>query len=107
MVNTEIIINNKTFNCRLGAKACILCERALGRNPLNVLAEAQEAAIPKLEDLLTILKFAMGVTEDEVYELYDQWVEEGHSIMDLLEIVIKVFENSGLVPKEAEEDEKN
>lgn len=42
-----------------------------------------------------------GYTEDAVYRLYDEYVEEGHNMYDLIPVIIDVFKVSGIFSDEA------
>lgn len=43
---------------------------------------------------------------DKTYEIYDDFIEEGHSMTDLIPVIIEVFKVSGLI-REEEVEEKN
>ena len=40
---------------------------------------------------------------DKTYEIYDAFIEEGHSMTDLIPVIIDVYKVSGLIPEEVEE----
>ena len=72
---------------------------------------AKEGKVPDLEVLITIFhaslqKFNHGMTMDNTYDLYDEFVDEGHNIMDLVPVLLEIFKVSGLMGEETE-DGKN
>lgn len=115
MLYTPITIGNETYKLRLTTKASIALERALGRNPLVMFMDMDKGVMPKLADLLEVLHAALqpnhhSVTLDKTYELYDTYVEEGNSMVELISILVDVFQNSGYISKpgaEVETNEKN
>lgn len=112
MLFTVITINNKDYKARLSARTCIELEKKLGTNPLNVFMEiAQKGQLPDVETLITIFQasltqFQHGIKMEDAYEIYDEFVDEGHNIMDLVPMLLEVFKVSGLMPEE-DKEEKN
>lgn len=108
-------IGDREFDARLSTRDVVNLEKKLGTNPLNILMSMQEGGLPQTGVLLTIVQAAAkegGKTlkMDLWFDLYDEFVAEGKSITDLLEIVVEIFQVSGLIPEEeegAEADIKN
>lgn len=114
MLYETIEIAGKEYKARLTARALVDLEKRLGTSPINMFIKMgqQEGYIPELEFLLLILHASLqamehGITIEKTYDLYDQMVEEGKTIADLLNFIVEVFQASGLVPKDNEENEKN
>ena len=101
MMYTTLTINNRDYKCRLGAKNCVDLEKKLGTNPLNVfMTIADNSQLPKMETLIYILHASLqqynhGMSLDDTYNLYDEFVEEGHTIVDLIPIILEIFKVSG------------
>lgn len=112
MLYTTITIDGVDYKARLNAKACVDLEKKLGTNPLNIFAKiADNGNIPDLGVLITMLQASLtaynhGITMDKTYELYDKFVDEGHTLMDLVPILLDVFKVSGFFKEETIE-EKN
>ena len=112
MLYTTITIDGVDYKARLNAKACVDLEKKLGTNPLNIFAKiADNGNIPDLGVLITMLQASLtaynhGITMDKTYELYDKFVDEGHTLMDLVPILLDVFRVSGFFKEETIE-EKN
>lgn len=106
-------IGDREFDCRLGTRDVVNLEKVLGTNPLNVLMGMRDNSLPQTGILLIILQAAgkenkKKLKMEEWYDLYDEYLSEGNSIAELLEVIMEIFEVSGLIPKEAEEtDIKN
>lgn len=113
MLYTTMVVKDKEYKLRISARSCVDLEKKLGENPLNVLVAAtDENKIPTLSSFLMILHAAIqqyqhGITLDDVYDIYDEFVDEGHGIMDLVPIIYEVFKVSGYCgqAEEAKESE--
>lgn len=108
MLYTIWKVGEEEYKIRLAARNAVELEERLGRHPLEVLLELQDSSLPKVKDTCLILhaglqKFNHGITLDKVYDLYDNYIEEGKSISELLELIIEVFKTAGFIPEEGEE----
>lgn len=109
MIYTTLTINGTDYRLRLDAKACVELEKKLGTNPLNIFTRVSASKeVPSLSVLLTILHASLqayehGIKMDDVYDLYDKYVEEGHTMMDLLPLELEIFKNSGFFVEDNEQ----
>ena len=99
MIYYSFNVKDKEYKARLTAKTCIDLEKKLGTNPLNVMMSMDEKKMPSLDVLITILHYSLvqyqhGLTLDGTYAVYDDMVDEGKGIADLLNIVIKELEDT-------------
>ena len=105
-------VGAKEYKARLSARAVVDLEKKLGTNPLNIFMEiAQKGQLPSVEVLITMLhaslqQFNHGISMDDTYEIYDEMVDDGKTIMDVVAILLEIFKVSGLIPEETE-DAKN
>lgn len=103
-------VNGKEYKLRLGANEIVNLEKKLGDNPLNVLVSLmKEEEVPKITELLIMLhaalqKFNQGLKLEDVYNLYDEFIDSGGEFADLMEVVFEVFEVSGFFKKEQVEE---
>ena len=111
MLYETITINDKDYKARLTARALVDLEKKLGTSPINVFIELsqKENYMPDLTTLITILHASLqamehGITLEKTYELYDAMIDEGKDMGDLLNIIVKIFQSSGLIPKEVKEN---
>lgn len=115
MLYTTITIKDKEYKARINAKACVDLEKKLGTNPLNIfinMASGDNFIMPSLGSMLIILHAALQayehkITMDDVYDLYDDFVAEGHNLTDLVPIIVDIYKVSGLIPEEVETETKN
>lgn len=112
MLYTVINIGGIDYKARLTAKSCVDVEKKLGTNPLNVLGDiATSGKMPKLETLMIILHASLqayqhNITLDKTYEIYDEFINEGNTLMELVPIIMDIFKVSGFF-KEEEQEAKN
>ena len=109
---TELIIGSEGYKLKLTTRASVQMERALGYNPIIMLMKIDDGEMPKLNDLLIILQFMLqtyhhGFNLDKVYDLFDKYVADGHSMFDLIPVFVEVFQQSGYLGKPGEEEVKN
>ena len=98
----EFKVGERVLRLKMKTRDVVALEKALGRSPLNILMEAQEGALPSLEDMLIILSASLqqyehGYDLNAVYDLYDEFVDAGNTMIDLIPIIIDVLSVSGYI----------
>ena len=111
---TELYINGEMYRLRLNTRTAITLEKALGRNPLEILVNIDNGELPKMTDIILIFHSMLqtynhGINLDKTYDLFDAYVAEGKSMFDFIqEVMVPVFQNSGFMSANNEpEEEKN
>lgn len=102
MLYTNIKIGENEYKCRLNTKGLIEVEKRLGKNPLGVFMKVTENELPLLSDLLVIFHqslqpFNHGITFDNVYEIYDAYIDDGHTYVDFISLITQIMVDSGLI----------
>ncbi|QIX74487.1 Uncharacterised protein [Streptococcus pasteurianus] len=95
---------------RLTTRQAVAVEEKLGVNLLKVFMPRQDEdfPLPPLKVMLVVIhgalqKFEHGTTLDDVYDLNDEYVENGGDQTSLLmDVIIPLFENSGFMPRQKE-----
>lgn len=106
MIYTIFNVGSKEYKCRLTAKACVDLEKRMGGNPINIFAEmAKTKRFPAIQDLIYILHaslqaFEHGISIDDVYALYDEYVDEGNGLMEVTALIQEIFKVSGFFKEE-------
>ena len=98
----ELKIGEKELKLGMKTRQIVALEKALERSPLNILMDAQEGALPSVNDMLIILwaglqQYEHGYNMEAVYDLYDEYIEAGNTMMDLIPLVIDVLSVSGYI----------
>ena len=102
---------NKEYKCKLSTKNLISLEKRMGANPLNIFMSINETSLPKLEDMLLVLHESLqslehGISMDDIYDIYDSYIEDGNTFVDLIAIVMDIYKVSGLVKEEEKKSTK-
>lgn len=105
-LHTEWKIGDREpLKLRLTSRGCVDAERRLGTNPLNILTSIDEGNLPRLEAIIVILHQALqpfehGYSTEDVYELYDEYIDAGGTMVDLIPLILDVFKVSGFFKEE-------
>lgn len=98
-------VGDKELKLKLTTKNIFDLEKEYGCNLLMLINN-----MPALSVMLNIIaksaeKFNHGVKKDDVYELYDEYVDEGHSQAELFAVVIMgIFGASGFFSSKMKEE---
>lgn len=109
MKHHVINMAGQELKCRLNTQNIVALERKLGgKNILKVLMDEQILSVDIVLNVLHLSLQALehGYTLDKVYKLYDEYVEEDKTYMDLIPELMSVLEVSGffkMPPKEEQE----
>ncbi|MBR4419971.1 MAG: hypothetical protein IKT32_03745 [Clostridia bacterium] len=88
----------------------IALEKALGANPLSIF-DAEGNTMPPVTALVAVLHASLqqynhGISMADAYDIFDAYIEDGNSVDKFIYVVLDIYRESGLIPKEVE-DEKN
>ena len=109
---TELKIGTELYRLRLGAQNIVDTEKKLGSSILTVLMSMGEGnQIVELEKALIILhgsmqKYNHGITMEQVYDLYDEFIDDGGNFIELVEKLVDVLTVSGFFNKTQMEEMK-
>ena len=101
----EFTVGTNIYKLQLKTKQCILLEKKLGQSPLDLLMKLEDGTLPQLNDMITIITIGMlvhnpSMNENKVADLLDEYVEDGHSYMELLEVIVELLSKSGYINQE-------
>lgn len=97
---------NKEYKLRLNTRDVIQLEKQLGCNPLAIFGNGE--TIPTITTMVQILHASMrsfnhSISLDDAYNIFDEWLEDGHTMTDFIAIIIDIYKVSGLI----KDDKKN
>ena len=86
---------------RLTAKAIMEIEKKLGKPLFTALEHIQENMIETITTIIwgAMQPFNAGFTMEKATALFDEYIDDGHSIEELMLEVNKLFEASGFFRK--------
>lgn len=100
-------INGKDYRLKLPTRMVVTLEDRLGSNPLAIF---DSDGIPKVKDMMLIFHAALqpynhSISLTDTYDLFDAYLEEGHTLPDFVTVIMEIFRSSGLIASVAEEEE--
>lgn len=100
---------NKTYKLRLNTRNIVLLEKQLGCNPLNIFGASYDT-VPTITVMVTILHASLqqynhGISLNDAYDIFDEYLEEGHATTDFIPVIMEIYKASGIIPKDVKEEE--
>lgn len=105
MINYVEFAGKKVYKLRLGISSIVELEKDLGYSPLMVFGTEGAQKIPSIEEMIMILhrsleKYEHGITKDKAADVFDEWIENGHTLLEFVNVIVEVYRVSGILPKE-------
>lgn len=102
-INFEV--GNNSYRLRLNTRNIVLLEKQLGCNPLSIFGMNGDT-VPTITVMVAVLHAAMqqynhGITLNDAYDIFDDYLAEGHSTVDFIPTIIEIYKASGIIPKDA------
>lgn len=96
----EFEVNGVTYKLRLGAQSCKNLEDKLGHSPLDDVIATESGKIPTVGFMITVLFYSMqkyqhNIKMEDVYNIYDDYIDSGKSMLDLMAVITDIFKVSG------------
>ena len=103
MVYVDFTANNKEYKLRLNTRTVVSLEKQLGCNPLSIFGNGD--TMPTITTMVQILYASMqplnhGITLEDAYNIFDEYLADGHSMTDFLSVIVEIFKVSGLIKGE-------
>lgn len=100
-INFEV--GNESYKLRLNTRSIVLLEKQLGCNPLSIFGNGE--TVPTITVMVSVLHAALqqynhGINLNDAYDIFDKYLEEGHSSIDFLPVILDVYRASGIIPKD-------
>lgn len=105
----DFTAGNKDYKLRLNTRGVVALEKQLGCNPLAIFGNGD--TIPTVTTMVAILHASLqqynhGISSNDAYDIFDAWLEDGHSTVDFVNIILEIYKASGIVPNELETKEE-
>lgn len=96
----EFSAGNKDYKLRLNTRAVIALEKQLGCNPLAIFGDG--STMPTITTMVQVLHASMtqlnhGITLNDAYDIFDEYLADGHTMTDFLPTMIDIYKASGLI----------
>lgn len=109
MMFVDFTAGNKDYRLRLNTRNTVMLERQLGMNPLAIFDDGD--TIPTVTAMVHILyasliQYNHGINLNDAYDIFDNWLADGHAITDFIPIILEIYKASGII-KDGDVTEKN
>lgn len=98
------------LDLKLGGREIFKIERRLGKSMLSLFMDSQGGnKLPPVNEILIVLQGANqshGVTDKRVIEAFEQYLDDGHTTMDLFNELMELFDQSGFFGKKKKKGTK-
>ena len=110
MLYVDFTAGNKDYKLRLNTRNIVSLEKQLGCNPLGIFNKDEE--LPQITTMVQILYASLiqlnhGVSLNDAYDIFDNWLADGHSSTDFIPIILDIYKVSGIIQNDNSTDEKN
>ena len=100
---------NKAYKLRLTTKAVMALESKIGCNPMMVFGNGNR--IPTVTEMVHILHNSLtylnhGITLNDATNIFDTWLEDGHTPTDFIQVIVGIYKESGIIPKDTDTNEE-
>ena len=102
MLYVDFTAGNKEYKLRLTTRNIVALEKVLGCNPVHIFGNGE--AMPTITTFVQVLHASLqsyhhGINLDGAYDIFDEYIADGHSVTDFVYVIMDVYRCSGLIPK--------
>ena len=112
MMYVDFTAGNKDYKLRLNTRQTVALEKQLGANPVSIFGNGE--TLPTITQMVNILYAALvplnhNITLNDAYDIFDSYLEDGHTATDFISIILQIYKVSGLIKNDEvkDENEKN
>ena len=112
MMYIDFHAGDKDYKLRLATRNIVALEKQIGCNPLAIFGTGE--TIPEVSIMVAVLhaslqKYEHGIDMEKAYDIFDTYLEDGHTMTDFLSVIVEIYKASGLIAngKDKGEAEKN
>ena len=112
MMYVDFEARNKNYKLRLNTRNIVTLEKQLGCNPLMIFGNDGDK-FPTVTEMVNILycsliQYNHGITINDAFDIFDDYLADGHSATDFIQVIVDIFKVSGLMDNDKENNsEKN
>ena len=110
MMYVDFTAGNRNYKLRLTTRGVVALEKQLGCNPLMIFGNGDK--VPTITTMVQVLNAALqpmnqGITLDDAYDIFDEYLNDGHIVTDFIAVIAEIYKVSGLIKNSGENTEKN
>ena len=97
---TNFKVGEKNYKLRLGIQQIIDLEKSLGHSLIEELNKFSNNSLPSTEFLANVIFYSMQKYQHKIK------IEEGNSMIELMNVVIEILQDSNIIPQEKTNSEE-
>lgn len=110
MMFVDFTAGNKDYKLRLNTRQIVTLEKQLGCNPVAIFRD--DETLPTITEMVNVLYSSLvalnhGVTLNDAYDIFDKYIEDGHSVTDFITVILDIYKVSGLIKTDEVNNEEN
>lgn len=110
MMYVDFTAGGKDYKLRLNTRDIVTLEKKLGCNPLSIFGNGD--TLPTLTIMVNVLWASLqqlnhGITMDNAYNIFDDYLADGHVMTDFVSVIVEIYKVSGLIKNGEADAEKN
>lgn len=100
---------NKSYKLRLNTRNTVALEKAIGCNPVSIFFDKNgNERIPTITEMVSVLhaslqQFNHGISMNDCFDIFDDFLADGHSTLEFVKVMMEIYQDAGLMPKNEEE----
>lgn len=103
----DFTAGSKSYRLRLSTRNTVMLEKQLGCNPLSVFGNGD--TLPTVTQMVNILYASMlqyehGISLNDAYDIFDDWLADGHTMTDFIPMILQIYKVSGLIQNDGTEE---
>lgn len=100
MMYVDFHAGNKDYKLRLSTRNTVQLEKQLGCNPLAIFGKGD--TIPTVTTMVNVLyasllQYNHGITLNDAYDIFDDYIADGNSMTDFVNVLLEIYKVSGLI----------
>lgn len=106
MMYYDFTANGKQYKLRINIRNTVALEKKLGVNPIAIFGNGE--TIPTVNNMVDVLHFSLqqyqhNIGYNETLEIFEEWLNDGHTMLDFIPIILEIYKVSGIVGNEGNE----
>ena len=107
MMYYDFKAGDKEYKLRLSTRAIVALEKSIGCNPLMIFGNGD--TVPTITVMVAVLHASLqqmnhGISLNDAYDIFDEYLADGNAPTDFIQVIIEIYQASGLIPKENEKN---
>lgn len=106
MMYIDFNAGEKAYKLRLNIRNTVALEKMIGCNPLMIFGNGDR--LPTISEMVYVLHFSLqqyqhGITMNDSQDIFEEWLNDGNTPTDFIQIIIDLYKVSGIIAKDSNE----